>query len=241
VIVLHSGTPASLEWRLEGREKAALFSDGEAIVNPAGLFAAPRWSAEVELLLLAVHPGFAQRIAEDMGHRGNLELVPHFHFRDELLKQLACNLIAEFEQASPPDRIYSESLAHTLVAHLVRKYSVSRIGRHEGKHGLPQRRLARVIDYIEAHLGEDLSLKHIAEVAELSPSHFLTLFKRSTGLAPHRYVMMHRLEKAKVLLRQTKMPIADIAGQTGFADQSHLTRSMRRHIGLTPKVLRANE
>jgi AraC family transcriptional regulator len=64
------------------------------------------------------------------------------------------------------------------------------------------------------------------------------LFKKSTGLAPHQYVMTRRLEKAKDLLHHTKKTIADIAIQTGFSDQSHLTRLLRRHTGLTPKEIR---
>jgi AraC family transcriptional regulator len=238
VIVLHSGTPATLTWSIGGKQREALFSEGETILNPAGLFTAPRWSAQVELLLLAINPGFVRQIAEEMGHRNNVELVPRFRFHDDLLRQLARNLIAEFEQDSPPDRVYAESLTHTLIAHLLRKHSVARIRPPEARHGLPPHRLTRVIDYIHAHLGEELSLKNIADIAEISPSYFMTLFKRPTGLAPHRYVMSIRIEKAKALLRQTEMPIAEVAGQTGFADQSHLTRLMRRHTGLTPKALR---
>jgi AraC family transcriptional regulator len=95
-----------------------------------------------------------------------------------------------------------------------------------------------VLDYIHAHLNEPLSLKTIAKVIDISPSHFLTLFKQSTGLSPHQYVIAQRIEKAKLLLRKTDLPIAEIADQTGFADQSHLTRMMRRHTGRTPKMLR---
>lgn len=78
----------------------------------------------------------------------------------------------------------------------------------------------------------------IAKAVEISPSYFLTLFKQSTGMAPHQYVITRRIERAKALLTQTRLPIAEIATRTGFADQSHLTRLMRRHTGLTPKMLR---
>jgi AraC family transcriptional regulator len=105
---------------------------------------------------------------------------------------------------------------------------------------LPPRKLARVIEYINYHLGEALSLEMIAGVAEISPSYFLTLFKQSTGLAPHQYVVRQRIEQAKALLTQTRLPIAEIASRTGFADQSHLTRLMRRRTGLTPKILRGD-
>lgn len=238
IVVLHSAHPATLEWRINGKQKEAFFSGGEAIINPAGLFVAPRWKAPVELLLMAINPGLVNQIAREIGSDGQVELEPRCHFRDELLEQLAKSLIAEFEQTSPADGVYADSLAHTLIVHLIKKYSGTRIRPQTARHGLPQRTLARVVEFIDAHLGEDLSLRTIAQVAEMSPSYFLTMFKRSTGLAPHQYLMAKRIDRARALLTETKLPIVDVASQVGFADQSHLTRLMRRHTGLTPRLMR---
>ncbi len=238
LIVVHSANPARLEWKMDGRRKASLFAEGDAIINPVGLFVAPRWSAEVELLLLAIDPALVHQAAEEMNRTGRVELIPRFQFRDELVRQLARSLIGEFEQDLPPDRVYLESLTQTLIAHLIRKYSVAGIKPPSARYGLPPRKLARVVEYINDNLGEALSLEMIAKAVEISPSYFLTLFKQSTGMAPHQYVITRRIERAKVLLTQTRLPIAEIATCTGFADQSHLTRLMRRHTGLTPKMLR---
>lgn len=238
IVVLHSAHPATLEWRINGKQKEAFFSGGEAIINPAGLFVAPRWKAPVELLLMAINPGLVNQIAREIGSDGQVELEPRFHFRDELLEQLAKSLIAEFEQTLPADGVYADSLAHTLIVHLIKKYSGTRIRPQTARHGLPQRTLARVVEFIDAHLGEDLSLRTIAQVAEMSPSYFLTMFKRSTGLAPHQYLMAKRIDRARALLTETKLPIVDVASQVGFADQSHLTRLMRLHTGLTPRLMR---
>lgn len=240
VIVIHSRNRARLDWLSEGRRRQAVFSAGDAIVNPAGLFIAPRWSADVELLLLGVDPGYLNIVAEGMDHPGAVELRPRVQFRDELLEQLARALIAEFERPSPPDRLYAESVTHTLIAHLLRHHSSRSIGTTASRlgRGLSPRTLARVIDYIQAHLDGDLSLKQMAATAGISPSRFLALFKWDTGLAPHQYVIAQRVEAASALLRHTSLPIAQIATRTGFADQSHLTRLMRRHTGLTPRLVR---
>jgi AraC family transcriptional regulator len=238
VIVIHSDRSARLEWRIDGRCRTSRFLEGDAIVNPAGLFAAPRWEADVQLLLLALEPALLNRVAEATYGQSSVELVPRFHFRDELLRQLACNLVAEFEQAATPDRLYAQSLTHALVAHLLRKHSMASGKWPSAKGGLPPRTLARVKDYLQAHLSETLDLEAMAAVAGLSPSHFTALFKQSTGLAPYQYVIAERIEKAKGLLIRTKLPIAEIAWQAGFADQSHLTRLMRRFTGLTPKAVR---
>lgn len=238
VVVLHADHPATLEWRMNGKRHEAFFSGGEAIINPAGLFVAPRWSGAVELLLTAIEPGFINRVAAEMGSGRPVELTPRFHFRDTLLEQLVRTLIAEFEQASPPDRVYADSLTHTLILHLLKKYSGTRLRPRAAGQGLPQRKLARVVEFIETHLNDDLTLGQLADAVEMSPSYFLTLFKRSTGRAPHQFLIEKRIEKARTLLTQTKLPIADIAVEAGFADQSHLTRLMRRHTGLTPRQVR---
>jgi AraC family transcriptional regulator len=239
IVVLHSGIPATLRWRLNGRSHEAFFSGGEVIINPAGLFVAPRWSGAVELLLMAIQPRFMNRIAKEIGASRSVELVPRFHFRDALLEQLLRALVLEFEQPELPDRVYADSLVHTLIVHLIKKYSKTRMRLQLSRHGLPHRSLARVIEFIDAHLNADLNLREIADVAGISSSYFLTMFKRSVGLAPHQYLIAKRIERAKALLTETRLPIADIATQAGFADQSHLTRMMKRHTGLTPRRIRS--
>ncbi|MGF1482555.1 MAG: helix-turn-helix domain-containing protein [Cyanophyceae cyanobacterium] len=239
LVVLHARNPATLEFRVNGSVKEFLFSEGDAIINPVGTFINPHWDApEVEILLLAIEPTFVSRIAAKMDRSDRVELTPHFHFRDALLEPLVRTLSTAFEQDLPPNRIYVESLTHTLIVHLLSRYSVLGLKQSSISHGLSSKKLALVKDYISSHIDESLSLEALANLVELSPSHFLRLFKRATGSSPHQYVIAQRLEKAKALLSQTKLSIPDIACQTGFADQSHLTRLMRRHTGLSPKIIR---
>jgi AraC family transcriptional regulator len=72
-----------------------------------------------------------------------------------------------------------------------------------------------------------------------SPFHFSRSFKQATGVGPQRYVIQRRVERAKRLLRQTRQPIALIAQEAGFADQSHLTQIFHREMGVTPGRFRA--
>ena len=106
--------------------------------------------------------------------------------------------------------------------------------------GLPPHKLKAVKVFIEDHLAEQLSLEVIAKAVHICPSHFTALFKKSTNQSPHQYLMERRIEKAKSLLINAKMPIAEVAFNVGFSDQSHLTRLMRRYTGLTPRMLRKN-
>ena len=106
------------------------------------------------------------------------------------------------------------------------------------KGGIASRSLQRVISYINENLQEPLSLAELAGIAKLSPHHFATVFKASTGMSPHRYVIEKRLERARDLLRRNQHSISEIAYAVGFSSQSHLTAHFRQTAGLTPRGFR---
>jgi AraC family transcriptional regulator len=94
------------------------------------------------------------------------------------------------------------------------------------------------LDYIHAHVDQDLSLAELASVINISPTYFARLFKQEMGISPHQYVIQQRVEQAKSMLSKTDLAIADIAFQVGFSSQSHLTKQFKRIIGITPKQVR---
>ena len=104
---------------------------------------------------------------------------------------------------------------------------------------LPPRRMHRVLEYIEAHLGAELTLAELAAVACLSPCHFSGSSKELVGVGPQRYTVQRRVERAKILLRHGKENLAAIAATVGFADQSHFAAAFRRETGTTPGRFRA--
>jgi transcriptional regulator of acetoin/glycerol metabolism/AraC-like DNA-binding protein len=104
--------------------------------------------------------------------------------------------------------------------------------------GLSGGAMRRVRDYIEAHLGETIDLPTLAGLAGSSVFHFARQFKQTTGLTPHSYLLTRRIEHARELLATTEHSIAEIAVMTGFADQSHFSRSFRRLAGMSPREFR---
>ncbi|MGB8436467.1 MAG: AraC family transcriptional regulator [Burkholderiales bacterium] len=98
--------------------------------------------------------------------------------------------------------------------------------------------MQQALDFIDAHLGERLTLMAIADEVRLSPYHFAHVFKRLIGVAPHQYVMQQRLERAKHLLVHTSLPIVAIAVELGYANQSHFSEQFHRETGLTPLIYR---
>jgi AraC-like DNA-binding protein len=104
--------------------------------------------------------------------------------------------------------------------------------------GLAPRVLQRVREYIDVRLGENIELEALAETAGLSRCHFARAFKQSVGTAPHSYLMQRRLERAKQLIVETALPLAEIALECGFSDQSHFSRRFLQYVGATPRAFR---
>ncbi|HEX4506208.1 MAG TPA: AraC family transcriptional regulator [Alphaproteobacteria bacterium] len=98
--------------------------------------------------------------------------------------------------------------------------------------------LKRVTEFINANLAETLQLCDLAALSGLSPSHFGRAFKGSTGLPPHRWHLVQRIERARAMLTDAEASLADVACATGFADQSHFTRVFSRTIGMSPGAWR---
>ncbi|MBB6173364.1 AraC family transcriptional regulator [Nocardiopsis mwathae] len=238
VLVVHSGTSTNLTWSVDGRARRERFHRGQSLINPAGWASRPRWEEDVELMLVSMDPRWLERLAEEGGAKGVFELAPQYHLDDPLLAMMVERLVTEYELPGPADTLYTQALVQAVAAHVV-KMSSARSDRLTRDGGLSPRRLALVSDYIEAHLHERLRLDDLARVAGLSESHFTRAFRTSTGQSPHQYVLRLRLDAARRALLSTDAPIAHIADATGFADQSHLTRMMRRRLGVTPSALRA--
>ena len=103
---------------------------------------------------------------------------------------------------------------------------------------LSGRRLQRALGFIGLHLSESIRLDDVAAAAGLSAFHFARLFKNTTGLTPHRYLMNARVEKAKELLRERNKSLTEIATECGFFDQSHMGKVFQRIVGMSPVVFR---
>jgi len=130
--------------------------------------------------------------------------------------------------------IEASTLEHLLANHIMR--AGDRAGRRKGQ--LTPVALARVIDRVEGELDQPLTLDDLATEAHLSAFHFARAFKRSTGLAPHRYVLARKIEHAKHRLMTTRRPVEEIATSLGFENLHHFRRQFRTQFGVLPGALR---
>ena len=138
-------------------------------------------------------------------------------------------------RGAPPGRVYGESISIAVAAHIAARYAVSTQQPLTSTGGLARRRLSRILDFVLANLDSDLSVAELAALAHLSPSHFVQVFRQSVGMTPHQYVRRQRIAKAKRLLAEGHLSIAEVALAAGFANQSHFGETFRQLVGATPK------
>ncbi len=105
---------------------------------------------------------------------------------------------------------------------------------------LPAGRLRRVTQYIQENLQQELRLAELSALVHMSPYHFARLFKRSTGVPPHRFLVRRRIDEARALLEARTVPIAEISRLVGFRTPSHFTTTFRRITGMTPSAYRGS-
>lgn len=170
-----------------------------------------------------------------------LTLVTHIGLHDPLLTQISLALWRELELQAPSGKLYAQTAAQMIAVHLLRHYSSTEVGVQERSQGLTRRQVQGVTDFILAHLSQDISLEALAQQIGFSPYHFARLFRQTTGESPHQFILRQRVEKARHLLKTTDMPLAHIAMESGFANQSHFTRIFKRHFDLTPRAFRQHD
>jgi AraC family transcriptional regulator len=237
-VSMHLGRPLLVTSRCDGSSLRRLQVPGDLKIVPAGV---PRvWETEsaTTKLSMEISAPLLYSVAETMGVKnpGAVAVLPQLHLNDARIEHIGWAVKAELESRDPLGRVYGEGLGVALAAHMLRKYA--RLGEPRTGDRLSRRRLARALDYVRANLASDLSLFELAKVAGVSPSHFKTLFKQTVGMAVHQFVIRARVDYAAGILQHDDAPLADVALQAGFANQSHLARCMRRIMGVTPGQLR---
>lgn len=241
VIISHNySTLFNVTRRLDGHQRCDCMINGDVVIVPANVFHGASWDTEIGVTVMILEPVHFARMAYESIEPDNVELVPHFSTKDVLINQIVLALKTELETSAAGSNLYAESMITALFAHLLRHYSS--LNRHlpNYKDGLPKYRLKRALEYIHEHIAEGFSLETLASVVGISQFHFARMFKQSTGLTPHQYLVEQRLEKAKKLLVTSDLTISDVAYYCGFASQSHLTRLFRQYLNITPKAYRQN-
>jgi AraC family transcriptional regulator len=190
-----------------------------------------------EAIILTLEPTFIARTSPELVNPDRIEFLPTFAQSDPLIYGIGTTLKNTLARGTC-DRVYAETLLTSLSVHLLRHYCVFEPKLKQYQSGLPKYKLQQAIDYIQANLDQKLSLEAIAQHLNMSVYYFCDLFKQSIGIAPYKYVLQQRVERAKRLLKDEERAIVDIAFECGFANQTHLNKHFRKLTGTTPKSYR---
>jgi AraC family transcriptional regulator len=210
-------------------------------VIPAGTRALWRWTGRLDSLHIYLEPGLVARVAAEAFELDPARLtIPPLSCLDlPHLRAAMLAVDAELTGGGAGGRLAAEALANVMAVHLIRHVlAPRRLGRRRDG-ALPRGRLRAVVEYIEEHIDVGPTLEQMAAAARLSPYHFARQFKRATGLPPHQYVIMRRVERAKQLLQAgTGVSLAEVAACAGFSDQSQFTHHFKQLVGVTPGQFR---
>jgi AraC family transcriptional regulator len=239
LINMYLGPSIEVSCTRAGRVRRGREVAGDLDILPAHTPCAWETSHGGLLLMMRVPDALLRRVAGELGmDPQHIELADRFQMRDPQIEHIGWALKADLEAGSPGGALYRESLGTALATRLLQRHHRRSLPMREMKGSMSSARLKQLVAYIEDNIESDLSLAEIAAIASLSVSHLKTLFRQSAGISVHQYVLRRRVERAKVLLRDRSLTIAQVALATGFAHQSHMARHMRRILGMTPAVAR---
>jgi AraC family transcriptional regulator len=222
-----------------GRARSIRPAVAECSIIPAGRSHWGSWEGHNEFLLAYVSPDTLAGVVRDDGLEADrFELDYGFQVHDPQLASLLLALASQLANSGTEDRLYVDTLGVQLGVHLLRRYGTTPLRLRAYPHGLSRAKMRVVLDYLNAYLDQNIHLADLAHLVEMSPFHFLRLFRLSCGKTPHQYLVERRVEVAKTILLREDVPLADVAYRVGFADQSHFTRHFRRITGAPPGRLR---
>lgn len=240
VLVLMSSQPARHLALNSDRMMAGAAPMGSIELIPAGSDLSAWWETPKASILAGLTVERLQSLAgTEFGANGFELYPPHIGWVDTQALAIGRAIRNELEcgECAVPECI--DAWLTILGTHVLRRYS-SLGGRPVvgARTGLSPTAWRRVEDFIRAHLADRITVAQLAEVAQLSPSHFARSFRATTGQAPHQYLLSLRMETAKQRILGGNELLEDVARLTGFSSNSHLSSVMRRFWGVSPTMLR---
>jgi AraC-like DNA-binding protein len=189
-----------------------------------------------DMVVIALDRTFFQNTTGVASGSGAPLFKQYYCAADALLRELGNALLRDFRTRRTPSSAYLASLAGVIAVHLATHHCLATTP--SPARGLPRHKLQRVLLFIQEHIDGAIHVDELAATAYMSPHHFARMFKEATGVPPHRYITLQRVDHGKRLLTETDLPLVDVAAAAGFQTQGHFTSVFRKHAGVTPRIFR---
>jgi len=232
--------PGRRYWELGRPAPRADLRAGEVVLydlkrDPVALIDKPFHSLHFHLPRSALNS-----IADDAGvpRIGELDYEPGAGAPDATFGHLASSLLPALERPEEASRLFIDHVSLAVAAHMAQVYGGMRKQSRSVQGGLAPWQERRATELLGAHLQGAASLDDVAQACGLSVSYFSRAFRKSTGVAPHRWLIQRRVEAAKALLSANEPSLSEVALRCGFADQSHFTRTFSERVGVSPGSFR---
>jgi AraC family transcriptional regulator len=242
VCLHHFDRPMKFDRNLDGRTRRETTAKGDIAFMPADVPTMLRPATDVPHRVLSYsylvfEPSYLAELALTNGIGRPLDFIPTFATPDPFLHEVAAALTSAPRIKDPAANLFIEALVNAACARILRNYAQVRY-LLSGPPRLTDDQLRVAIDYIHDHIGESLELRSISRAAGLSEFHFARLFKAATGVTPFQFVTRTRMDRAKHLLRKTRLPILEIAERVGYHKPSHFSARFHAVLGCGPHAYR---
>ncbi len=238
VLVLYINGRTTMQRSSAGAVERAEVGPGDLSLQSTALFARWQWWDPIDVLHVYVSPIHLRSMAQRAFDREVTSVRLHNRLRvaDDRIVQLGFDLIHELTEPAPGSEIAARAIGDRLLVQLLRSHAD--LERRSAEGAFDAATIARLEAYIGENIGDRLDLPQLARVAGYGVHHFCRLFRQTFAQAPHDFVRRQRVEAAKTMLACSERAIGEIALACGFADQSHLTRCFKEHVGDTPARFR---
>lgn len=234
LMISNAKRPVIFGWKEDDRWHESVLNPGEFHLITHGGLSAPGWVETFETLTISLDPSFVADVARGALPPDRIEFATQRAAFDPSIACYAKAFCSELETDSNNGLLYAETLTIGFALHLLSRYAIAKPKVLLPRGKLNSFQLRRVVDFILSHLDEDISLLTLAEQARVSPFHFARQFRETVRLTPHQFVLRQRIQRSLNLIKSGKLPLAQIAIESGFYDQAHFTRAFQKVIGTTP-------
>lgn len=243
VISLEINPNGTVERAVEGKWQKAALTDDTLTLTPAFAPCDWCWMGDPLDILDVYIPHELLQEAWSMhvpGDPARVNLTPNLVLEDESLLLVMKSLLALMKSGRSKTTMLYETLTEHLVFSLISLENKAIAARPQAQGTLSTGVVRRVKNYIEGHLADNISLDTLASIAGISRFHFLRQFRQTVGVTPYAYLTGRRLAHACDLLRNSNLPVTEIAAQCGFEDPSHFAERFRRRYQISPREYRHN-